>query len=122
MGPEPSSALSDYYFTRRDGQVMTIAALWDEWTDKAKGEPLRSCCMVITEPNRFVAEVHDRIPVILEAKDFEQWVEGDTNDAPKLMRPAGEKVLQKWPVSKRVNSSRADGDDASLIEQINLVH
>ena len=106
-----------YYFTRRDGQVMTIAALWDEWVDKAKSETLRSCCMVITEPNKFVAEVHDRMPVILEAKDFEQWVEGDAKDAAKLMRPAGEKVLQKWPVSKRVNSSRADGDDASLIER-----
>jgi putative SOS response-associated peptidase YedK len=29
--------------------------------------------MVITEPNKFVAEVHDRMPVILEAKDFEPW-------------------------------------------------
>jgi hypothetical protein len=26
--------------------------------------------MVITEPNKFVAEVHDRMPVILEAKGF----------------------------------------------------
>jgi hypothetical protein len=27
--------------------------------------------MVITEPNKVVAEVHDRMPVILEPKDFE---------------------------------------------------
>jgi putative SOS response-associated peptidase YedK len=74
--------------------------------------------MIITEPNKFVAEVHDRMPVILEAKDFEQWERGDVMDAAKLMRPAGENVLQKWPVSKRVNSSRADSDDASLIEPI----
>src|ERR1700680_951908 len=46
-----------YYFTRRDGQVMTIAALWDEWMNKAEGEKLQSCCMVIMEPNKFVAEV-----------------------------------------------------------------
>jgi putative SOS response-associated peptidase YedK len=107
-----------YYFTRRDGQVMTIAALWDEWTDKAKEATLRSCCMVITEPNKFVAEVHDRMPVILEAKDFEQWEEGDAKDVAKLMKPANEDILQKWPVSKRVNSSRADNDDASLIGPI----
>lgn len=74
--------------------------------------------MVITEPNKFVAEVHDRMPVILQEKNFEQWVEGDAKDAARLMRPAGEKVLQKWPVSKRVNSSRTDGDDANLIERI----
>jgi hypothetical protein len=34
------------------------------------------------------------------------------------MKPAGEHALQKWPVSKRVNSSRAPDDDASLIESI----
>jgi hypothetical protein len=34
------------------------------------------------------------------------------------MRPAADDVLQKWPVSKRVNSSRADGDDATLIDMI----
>jgi hypothetical protein len=51
-----------YYFTRRDGQVMTIAGLWSNWNDKATGEDLKSCTMVIIESNRFVAEVHDRMP------------------------------------------------------------
>jgi putative SOS response-associated peptidase YedK len=76
--------------------------------------------MVITEPNRFVAEVHDRMPVILEAKDFEQWERGDTNDAATLMRPAEEDAPQRWPVSKRVNSSRAADDDPTLIEPITV--
>jgi putative SOS response-associated peptidase YedK len=29
--------------------------------------------MVTSGPNKFVAEVHDRMPVILEAQDFERW-------------------------------------------------
>jgi putative SOS response-associated peptidase YedK len=107
-----------YYFTRADSQILTIAALWDEWTDKATDETLMSCTMVITEPNNFVAEVHDRMPVILEKKDFEQRERGNANDAAALMRRAAEDVLQKWPVSKRVNSSRTDGDDPTLIEAI----
>ncbi len=106
-----------FYFTRRDGQVMTIAGLWDEWTDRASGEKLKSCTMLITEPNKFVAVVHDRMPVNLDAKNFEQWEHGDAKDAAALIKPAAEEVLQMWPVSKRVNSSRADGDDATLIEQ-----
>ena len=80
---------------------MTIAGIQDAWNDPQSGERIRSCSMIITEPNKFVAEVHDRMPVILEAKDFEQWERGDAKDAAKLMRPAGENVLQKWPVSKR---------------------
>jgi len=58
--------------------------------------------------------------VVLEQKDFEQWVNGNATDAAGLMKPAGEDVLQKWPVSKRVNSSKADADDATLIEPVEL--
>jgi putative SOS response-associated peptidase YedK len=39
-------------------------------------------------------------------------------DAAALMKPAADDILQKWPVSKRVNSSRAPDDDSSLIEPI----
>jgi putative SOS response-associated peptidase YedK len=60
---------------------MTIAGLWSDWTDKATGEKLMSCTMVITEPNTFVADVHDRMPVILEVEHFDQWTHGDTKDA-----------------------------------------
>src|SRR5476651_1959170 len=107
-----------YYFSRKDSQVVTIAGLWDEWINPETGKPLMSCTMVITRPNKFVAEVHDRMPVILEAKDFEQWERGDMKDAGALMEPAAEDVLQMWPVSMRVNSSRADGDDATLIDRL----
>jgi hypothetical protein len=57
-----------------DGEPMTFAGLWDEWKDKATGEVLKSCTMLITEPNGFVAEVHDRMPVVLESKDFVSWL------------------------------------------------
>jgi putative SOS response-associated peptidase YedK len=30
--------------------------------------------MIITEPNAFVAEVHDRMPVLLTEKQFEPWL------------------------------------------------
>jgi putative SOS response-associated peptidase YedK len=106
-----------YYFTRCDGQVMTIAAIQDAWNDPHSGERIRSCAMLFTEPNRFVAEMHDRMPVVLEPNDFEQWERGDVKDAAALMKPASEDVLQKWPVSKRVNSSLARDDDASLIDR-----
>jgi putative SOS response-associated peptidase YedK len=61
-----------HYFTRRDSQPITFAGLWSRWRDKEAGNNLLSCTMVITEPNKLAAVVHDRMPVILEAKDFEQ--------------------------------------------------
>ena len=36
----------------------------------------------------------------------------------ELLKPAPDDVLQRLPVSKRVNSSRADASDATLIDKI----
>ena len=82
------------------------------------GETLKSCAMIITEPNSFIAEVHDRMPVLLSEKDYEAWLSGAAGT--ELLRPADEDVLQRWPVSKRVNSSRAPDDDPTLIDRIAL--
>ena len=104
-----------HYFTRRDGKIVTIAGIWDQWTEKPTGEILKSTAMIITSPNAFTAEVHDRMPVVLEQKDFATWLQGGGTE---LLRPAAENVLQRWPVSKRVNSSRADAEDRTLIDAL----
>jgi putative SOS response-associated peptidase YedK len=106
-----------WYFTARDGSpALSIAGLWDEWTNPETGKPLKSCTMIITEPNKFVAEVHDRMPVLLTEKQFDPWLTGEAGV--EYLKPAPNNFLQKWPVSKRVNSSRADDNDATLIEKI----
>ena len=109
-----------WYFTARDGSpALTVARLWDEWKNRETGEPLRSCTMIITEPNDFVAAVHDRMPVLLTEQQFEPWLRGEAGL--EYLKPAPNDLLQKWPVSKRVNSSRADADDSTLIEKVELV-
>jgi putative SOS response-associated peptidase YedK len=74
--------------------------------------------MIITEPNEFVAEVHDRMPVLLREGQFDLWLSGRAGV--EYLKPTPNDLLQKWPVSKRVNSSRADDDDPTLIEKIEL--
>ena len=55
------------------------------------------------------------MPVILERDNFDAWIrDGSTG----LLVPAADGTLQRWPVSKRVNSSRADADDHTLIEPL----
>jgi len=38
----------------------------------------------------------------------------------KMLKPAGERVLVCHPVCKRVNCSRSDGDDTTLITEVTL--
>jgi len=64
-----------WYFTARNGSpLLTAAGLWDEWKDRATGERLKSCTMIITEPNEFAGEIHDRMPVFLTEAQFAPWL------------------------------------------------
>jgi putative SOS response-associated peptidase YedK len=67
-------------------------------------------------PNDFVGKLHDRMPVLLQPKDFDRWLTGDVGT--ELLLPAANDYLQSWPVSRRVNSSRAPDDDPTLIDRI----
>jgi putative SOS response-associated peptidase YedK len=107
-----------HYFTRVDDQVISFAGLWDEWKDRTTGETVRSCTMIITEPNAMIAEVHDRMPVVLEPDQFTPWLENEAGL--EILRPAGEGVLKRWPVSKRVNSSKAPKDDETLTQPVDV--
>jgi putative SOS response-associated peptidase YedK len=108
-----------WYFTARDGSpLLTAAGLWDEWKDRATGERLKSCTMIITEPNNFAAEIHDRMPVFLRETQFAPWLSREAGAG--ILRPAPNDYLQRWPVSKRVNSSKVDADDAALIAKVEL--
>jgi putative SOS response-associated peptidase YedK len=101
----------------RDGSpLLTVAGLWDEWKNRETGEQLKSCTMIVGEPNEFASDIHDRMPVFLTEQQFAPWLSGDAGV--EYLKPAPNDYLQRWPVSKRVNSSKADADDSMLIESI----
>ena len=98
--------------------LLTVAGLWDSWKNRETGDRIKSCAMIITEPNDFVAEVHDRMPVLLQPEQFDHWLSG--NMGVDELKPVSNDHLQRWAVSKRVNSSKADTNDATLVEPIKL--
>ena len=105
-----------YYYTSRDGAPLTFAGLWDEWMDIETGRLLKSCTVIVTNANALAAKVHNRMPVLLQPQDFDNWLSGTAGA--ELLKAAPDDYLQTWPVSRRVNSSRTPGDDPALIEQI----
>ena len=108
-----------WYFTAVDGSsLLTAAGLWEEWKDRTTGERLKSCTVIVGEPNDFAAEIHDRMPVFLTEEQFAQWLSGEAGA--EYLKPAPNDYLQRCPVSKRVNSSKADADDPTLIDRVEL--
>src|SRR5690242_16897543 len=64
----------------------------------------------------YVAEVHDRMPVILRFEQFEGWLDGSSG-ADDIRAPIAEDHLTRCRVSRHVNSSPAPNDDATLIDE-----
>ena len=85
----PSGKQPWYFTARDDSPVLIVAGLWDEWKSPETGEPIKSCAMIICEPNEFVAEVHDRMPVLLRPEQFDLWLSGDMGVEELQLAPAG---------------------------------
>jgi putative SOS response-associated peptidase YedK len=64
-----------------------------------------------------VAEIHDRMPLIIAPGDYGRWL-GDEPNLYDLMRPFPAEPMQIWPISTRVN--KPENDDPSIVEPIKL--
>jgi putative SOS response-associated peptidase YedK len=106
-----------YYISAADGSVLSMAGLWDQWTDIETGAPVRSCTIIVTSANALTRSIHDRMPVLIELKNIGPWLSGEAGT--ELLRPAPDNQLRLWPVSKRVNRT-GNVDDLTLIEKISL--
>jgi putative SOS response-associated peptidase YedK len=107
-----------YFTSRANDPILLIAGLWETWKNPAPPhDTVRSTTMVVTEPNKFAAQYHDRMPVLLTRETTMDWLSGAKGG--ELMKPAAEDMLQAWPVSRVVNSSKAV-DAPGLIEAISL--
>jgi len=108
-----------WYFTAKNGDpILLIAGLWESWKNpEAPHDTVRSATMVITEPNAFVATLHDRMPVLLTKETMGDWLSGAKGL--ELLKPAPEDAVKAWPVARTVNSSKAP-DEPGLIKEIAL--
>ena len=110
-------AKQPYAIAMKDGQPFGIGGLWENWKDPASGEWIRTFAVITTDANELVAEIHDRMPLILAVGDYNRWL-SDEPDPRDLMRPFPSEPMRIWPISTRVN--KPENDDPSVVEPIAL--
>jgi putative SOS response-associated peptidase YedK len=98
----------------KGGRTFAFAGLWERWGKDA--ETVTSFTIVTTEANAFMAELHDRMPVILDPRDWASWLEPQADEGAALLRPCPDGWLERWPVSPRVGNVR--NNDPRLIEPL----
>ena len=97
----------------RHDRPFAFAGLWEHW-DGNGGEMIESCTIITTDANDAMAELHDRMPVILAPDDYDQWLDPKVDDKESLqplLKPCPDDWLAFRPVSTRVNNPRHDAPD-----------
>jgi putative SOS response-associated peptidase YedK len=96
-----------HHIGMQDGSPFAMAGLWDVW--KGPEGDVLSRSIIVTDANPFMKKLHDRMPVILEPKDYEAWLDPDNQDTAslkKLLIPAKGDRLTEWKVSRALNNPR----------------
>lgn len=99
-----------FYIRLASGRPFAFAGLWDTWSPK-EGDPVRSCTIITTAPNEFMASIHNRMPVILTPAAVERWLDPDESNPEvlqPLLQPYPAELMMGYPVSRVVNSPAND--------------
>ncbi len=110
------SGKQPFFFSRADGELTVFAGLWEYW--ERAGNGLYTCSIITTEAGEDMEEVHNRMPVILEANAWDEWLdpENDGQSVGHLLVPASGGTLAKHAVSRNVGSVRNDGPE--IVEEV----
>jgi putative SOS response-associated peptidase YedK len=93
--------------------AFAFAGLWEHW-QSPEGSEIESCTIITTAANALMQPIHDRMPVILQPQDYEQWLDPAIQTGKSLqplLRPYPDEAMMTYPVSKAVNNPRHDRPD-----------
>ena len=106
-----------YRIFRADGRPLALAGLWAGWKNPETDEVRRTFTIVTTKPNAVVAELHDRMPVIVPDEAWARWLDPrptEPGELRALLEPSDEVALEIAPASRLVNDVRNDGPQLLL--------
>jgi putative SOS response-associated peptidase YedK len=99
-----------YLFTLAGEEPFAFAGIWDP---AYEGMP-ETYCILTTEPNALVGEVHNRMPVIMTAETMPRWIGAEplaAGELKALVRPLETERMASRPVSRFVSNSRNEGPE-----------
>ena len=111
------SGKQPFYIRPKGDELFGLAGITELW--KGPDGPVRSVCLITTEPNELMRPIHDRMPVIIPRDSYGTWLDPTNEDAKQLRGliasyPAAR--MEAYPVSKAV--SRSGNEGKSLIEPL----
>jgi len=106
-----SSGKLPFWFQLKSGEPAFLAGLWDRWHG-GKPDAVASYILMTTGPNALAAKVHERMPVLLHARDVPRWLDPTATELDKiidLLGPYPAEEMELRPVSRRVSDPDSEG-------------
>ncbi|MFT2211580.1 SOS response-associated peptidase [Rhizobium giardinii] len=110
---EPSQA---YWVRPKNGGIVAFAGLMETWSS-ADGSEVDTGAILTTRANTRIAEIHERMPVVIKPEDFARWLDCKTQeprDVADLMAPASDDYFEAIAVSDKVNKVANTGADLQI--------
>lgn len=105
-----------YCIRMRDHGLFAMAGLWERWM-APDGRAVESCTIVTTVANALVAELHERMPLVLAPADYDTWLNPGTGSAELPFAVMVEEMVS-YPVGPAVSNAR--NDDPACLNPIDL--
>ena len=102
-------AKTPYFISLADGSPFAFAGLWENWSSKDSDESLQTTAIITTAASDFMAQLHQRMPVVMRPANAERWLNGDMDLLAELIDEPP--AFQAWPVDRKVNNARNEGAD-----------
>jgi putative SOS response-associated peptidase YedK len=116
-GADKKSRKTPFFMFREDGEPLFMAGLWSVWKPAKDGSPLLSCTIITTDAPGELAEIHDRMPLVVPERDWDRWLDPDAPvDEDLLTRPPDVHDIRMRAVSTLVNNVRNNGPE--LLEPV----
>jgi putative SOS response-associated peptidase YedK len=107
-------AKQPYAIAMKDVSPFGLAGLWENWKNPNTREWERSFAIITVPSNNLVAQIHNRMPAILEPKSYDRWLGTEPDPhVPRITYPS--EPMTMWPVSTRVN--KPEDDDPTLLDR-----
>ena len=100
-----------YAIVMKDRGVFGFAGLREKWTDKASGEVIRSCTIVVTEANALCSPIRNRMPVILDPGDYARWLgvrPASGNELQAMLKPYPANEMAAFKIGPRIGNVKND--------------
>ncbi len=118
LGKKSGKVRQPHCFEMNDRELFAFAGLWDSWKNP-QGERIESCTILTTTANELVADIHDRMPVIVTPDKYDLWLDPDVEDfeaVKEILRPYDASLMRQYPVSPKLNNPK--NEDPELASRV----